>query len=89
MYKRNDPFEQLSQIKKVDAPPFLFTRIQQKIDELQTQRFSFRLSWSLGLSFALVVLLDLSVFFKEKHELNQKSTLAQSLNLMPDNTLYK
>ncbi len=89
MYKRNDPFEQLSQIKKVDAPPFLFTRIQQKIDELQTQRFSFRLSWSLGLSFALVVLLDLSVFIKEKHELNQKSTLAQSLNLMPDNTLYK
>ncbi len=79
----------LGQIHKVDAPPFLFTRIKQRIENTCTSRFSLKLTWSIGLSFILVLALNFMVINKRIHQIRSDNTLVNTFNLMPDNSLYK
>lgn len=61
---------QLSNIQKVQAPPFLFTRITQKIVR-ENQVFSSPWAWTLSATLALLMLFNLVVitkYFQPKHE---------------------
>lgn len=61
---------QLSNMQKVDAPPFLFTRIAQKIKH-EKQVFSSPWAWALSATLALLMLFNLIVItkhFQPKHE---------------------
>lgn len=45
----------LDQVQKVSAPPFLLTRIQQRIRNKKESQFSPTISWVLSLSLAIIV----------------------------------
>jgi hypothetical protein len=78
----------LNQIKQVDAPPFLFTRIQQQIDNGSRYFFSKRLAWSLGVSFAIVVIMNVALLSYNAKINRTNTNLAEVMDLMPNNSLY-
>jgi len=87
----NNPIDLLEQIKKVDAPPFLLTRIKQKIENAQQASFSKGLSWSLVISLCMMLLLNIAVMIKYTNTTTsiQDSTLAAAMNFLPTNSLYE
>jgi len=52
-------FQKLKKIQKVEAPPFLFTRIEQKVKNLDSDHIPFR--WVLSTSLSLCILLILNI----------------------------
>lgn len=86
-----DPIELLSHIQQVDAPPFLFTRIQQKIKEEKENQLSPKWAWTLGISVLLFMTLNIALFSSHNREnkQNYEQEMAQSFQLLPNNTLYK
>ena len=79
----------LEQIQKVDAPPFLLTRIKQKIENTRSSNFSPYLAWSLGVSFVLVLLLNIGVLLSKTTETKSTNNIANTMDLLPKNTLYR
>ena len=86
-----NPIDLLEQIKKVDAPPFLLTRIKQKIENAQQASFSKGLSWSLVISLCMMLLLNIAVMIKYTNSTTsmQHLTIAAAMNLLPTNSLYE
>lgn len=78
----------LNQIKQVEAPPFLFTRIQQQIDNGSSYTFSKRLAWSLSVSFAIVVIMNVAVLNYNSKTNRNNTNVAEVMDLMPNNSLY-
>lgn len=79
----------LEQVQKVNAPPFLLTRIQQRIRNKKDNSFSPTLSWVLSLSIAIVVIANCAIIMNTTLESQREKNLAQSMNLLPHNELYK
>ncbi len=79
----------LDQVQKVSAPPFLLTRIQQRIRNKKETQFSPTLSWVLSLSLAIIVVVNGAVLTNMIIASKQEKTLLQSMNLLPNNELYK
>lgn len=80
--------EQLDRVKQVDAPDFLYTRIQQKIHDLSTPQHIPALHFYWSVVFVLLLSLNIGVsyylFFKSKH-----TTLVESMNLAPSLNVYE
>ena len=84
----NEQIEILKNIQKVDAPPFLYTRIQERIRQQMADRISPQWAWSMGLTCLLIFSLNLSIVFsKEKKEVRENN-LAKEMRLMPSNNIY-
>jgi len=85
-----DPSDMLDHVKRVDAPPFLLTRIRQKIDTARRQA-SPALIWATGLSMALIFTVNIYVITApaKTNDVNPGNELAQSMNLYPHNSLYE
>ena len=79
----------LDQVQKVSAPPFLLTRIQQRIRNKKESQFSPTLSWVLSLGLAIIVVVNGAVLTNMIIASKQEKTLLQSMNLLPNNELYK
>ena len=79
----------LDQVQKVSAPPFLLTRIQQRIRNKKESQFSPTISWVLSLSLAIIVVVNGAVLTNMIIASKQEKTLLQSMNLLPQNELYK
>ena len=79
----------LDQVQKVNAPPFLLTRIQQRIRNKKESQFSPTLSWVLSLGLAIIVVVNGAVLTNMIIASKQEKTLLQSMNLLPNNELYK
>jgi len=80
--------EVLTQIKKVEVSPFLFTRIQQRISEVTIIKFSNKTSMSL--IFALLVVIVLNIVIMQNYSIpqNKESEFAQSMNIITYNGIY-
>lgn len=87
--KNSEVLDVLKLIKKVDAPPFLLTRIRQKIEASQTVKFSKPLSWSLGISFTIVLALNFVALVHTNTNIKPQSSIPESMNLLPHNSIYK
>lgn len=85
--KENKALELLSTIERVDVPPFLFTRIQQRIENLSEMRVSKKLAWSLSAGFMLLLLVNIAVLANKKDQ-EKNINLAESMDLMPHNSFY-
>lgn len=79
----------LQHIRKVEAPPFLWTRIQQRISNEKDNRFSPTLSWALSIAIAVIFLVNGVAFANSYIESKRETNLLQSMNLLPHNSLYK
>lgn len=79
----------LQKIQKVDASPFLWTRIESKISQIVEDRVSKK---QLVLYFAsLVVLITINMysFFSSNSNSSSNSNLADQLELVDTNQLYQ
>ncbi|MCX6148282.1 MAG: hypothetical protein NTW25_13695 [Candidatus Kapabacteria bacterium] len=80
--------ELLENIQKVDAPPFLLTRIKQQIENSNYSKFSSKFTLSLGLSFLVLLILNTSIILHHKNHQKDEKQIANSFGLMLNNSLY-
>lgn len=78
-----------NKIKKVEVPPFLFSRIQQKIKNISSDTLTKKTSWALGLSFIAIVCLNIGLIVISQNSSQSIEKYAQSINLTSPNTFYK
>lgn len=80
--------ELLNNIHPVDAPPFLWSRIEQKIRNKQSEILSPRITFTLAAATLLLILLN-TVFLVSTSRPSPETDLTKSMNLFQDNLLYK
>lgn len=84
--------EKLKNIKRIEAPPFLRTRIEQRIDSVLSRSVNPRLRF-IALSglivIAIVNLLALSSFSSHISQGNEIQAFAGQMNLSSSNDLYE
>lgn len=86
----NNKLELLQQIQQVEAPPFLFTRIQQKIEAGSvSSKFSPKLTLSLIASFILLIVLNVTTLVKSSGEAKSEENIVEATSIIPNNYLYQ
>lgn len=84
-----DSVSMLESIGKAAAPPFLLTRIKQRIANGNIRQYvSPRWVAVASLSFVLLLMVNVYVLKGYENKSNVKSNLAQAMNLYPNNSLY-
>jgi hypothetical protein len=81
--------DKLGKIQRVEAPTYLFTRIQQKVENEKRERLSPRMAWILNLSLAVVIFMNAIVFIGSDSRLASVESYAESIRLTSENNLYK
>lgn len=81
--------DQLSKIKAVEVPPFLLTRILQKIERNRASVLPKSFVRAFSLSFVLLLLLNFGAVFYSLKSDSGKENLIESMNLEPSNSIYK
>jgi len=79
----------LNKIQKVDAPPYLFTRIQQKIKDSQSVVLPKKIVWAIGLLCSVILCVNISVVLYAAESINTTVTMSQIIELMPNNSFYR
>lgn len=79
----------LGKIQRVEVPPFLFTRIQQKIESEKREQMPLRMVFAINLSFAIILMINVMVFMGNNSKSNTTESYAQSIHLVSNNSLYK
>jgi hypothetical protein len=80
----------LKNIQSVDEPPFLLTRIRQRIQSLELAPAPRSWKWALALAGATILVLNLGIIFKTVNTPKNTSVeaIAVSMNLSSGNNLY-
>jgi len=80
----------LRKIQSMDEPPFLLTRIRQRIQSLELSPAPRSWKWALVLTGAAIVVLNLGIILKTANTAKNSSieTIAISMNLSSGNNLY-
>jgi hypothetical protein len=83
----------LKQMKEAEAPPFLLTRIRQRIEALNSTAAPVKWKWTIAVSFILILAINLSAFFNTGNDITAKKNAAvqnivSSMNLSTANDLY-
>ena len=86
----------LKQIKQVDAPPFLLTRIRQQIENLSNVEVPVKWKWAFAVSSVLILALNISILLQSndqteatsKTKANGIENVVNSMNLTTTNQLY-
>ena len=81
--------EELSKIRQVETPPFLFTRIEEKIAQTKMEKISPLASFGISAAFVLVLLVNAFVLINNDDQKSQTETYVESMNLLNNNTLYR
>ncbi len=85
------PADMLDNIGRVDAPPFLLTRIGQRIANAAAQRV--QPVWAVAAGVSLVLVLALNVYVmtgtQKTASPRPQSDLAAAMELYPQNSLYE
>lgn len=88
--KKNKMFlDTLNQIEEVEVPPFLFTRIKERIRYNSETATTPKIKLSLGISLSIILVLNIFAVYKGTNNIQHQDSLVQSMNLLPDNNLYK
>lgn len=88
MEKYYKEIQLLNCINKIDPPPFLYSRIMQKINRVADLNYNTGIARSIVLSLFLLLLLNLMVVGSSTKGEADQNTIVEELNLMPANTLY-
>lgn len=81
--------DKLGKIQRVEAPTYLFTRIQQKVENEKRERLSPRMALTLNLSLTVVIIINVIVFIAGHTRLTSIESYAEFIRLTSDNNLYK
>ncbi|MCX6183345.1 MAG: hypothetical protein NT150_15635 [Bacteroidetes bacterium] len=88
MEKNYEKLDLLNKIHKVDPPPFLYTRILQKIESAVDPYYNKGIARSIVLSLFVVLMINFMVIGASSKNTANESTIVDDMNLMPNNTLY-
>jgi hypothetical protein len=88
MLEINKILENLKDIKQVDSPDFLFTRIEAKISALKKEKVSNKILILTAVSFSLLFFLNISAIKKHQKRNKQETEFYNSIDIIPDNQLY-
>jgi hypothetical protein len=82
----------LKQMKEVDAPPFLLTRIRQRIHNLQQAEAPVKWKWGFALTSVVILALNISILLASSASNAKKNNgienIVSSMNLSTTNDLY-
>jgi hypothetical protein len=84
-----DPSEPLDLLEKVDAPPFMFTRIMQKVSDVYEQQVSPSIAWVGSILLVGIFALNIWIVSNSPNKQTKKSAQLQSLVFLPNNSLYE
>lgn len=84
-----DPSEPLDLLEKVDAPPFMFTRIMQKVSDVYEQQVSPSTAWVGSILLVGIFALNIWIVSNSPNKQTKKSAQLQSLVFLPNNSLYE
>lgn len=84
--------DSLKRIKAVDAPPFLLTRIRQRINNLGTAEAPVKWKWIFALTSVFVLTLNISILFTSSTAATKKNAgidnIVNTMSLSSQNDLY-
>ncbi len=86
-----DSLNQLDALQRVEAPPFLLTRIRQRIADAALPQVSPKWVWATVLSFILIAVLNVytvSNYSSSQTGTQQPANLVEQMNLQTNNSLY-
>jgi hypothetical protein len=82
----------LKNIKKVDAPPFLLTRVKQQIDNLSNVEVPIKWKWAFAMTAVIIMMLNMTIFLKSSVTSEKETTgvenVINDMNLSTKNDLY-
>lgn len=80
----------LKRVRKEETPPFLYTRIMQRISLLQEAPAPVKWRFAFAATAVLLLVLNIGVFFSSKPKLQDGSieTVVSSMQLSTSNELY-
>ncbi len=81
--------DQLEKIQAVEVPPFLLTRIKQKIESNRASLMPQSLVKAFTLSFLFLLILNFGAVLYSLKSDTGKENLVESMNLSTFNSLYK
>ncbi|GAA4461592.1 hypothetical protein GCM10023093_06500 [Nemorincola caseinilytica] len=86
-----DPTDQLDHLRRVEAPPFLLTRIRQRAMETYEQRMTPAFAWASSCLLLCVFAMNAYVMIGHWQGGNKMyaSHTGQQMNVFTDNTLYE
>ena len=93
----DDRLNQLKQINPVDAPPFLLTRIRQRIQNLGDMEAPLQWKWAFAFTTLIILALNISILFTSAGNETAGTTTSNkaeiqnvfnSLDLSTSNNLY-
>ncbi len=88
----SDEFDPLRKVRRVEAPPFLFTRIEAKIQRKQEEWVSVKWVWGTSMALVLLALFNLSVLNNrlqiDATQYDAAEAVATSMQLLDSNQLY-
>jgi len=85
----DEKLDKLKKITPVEAPPYLYTRVQQKIDSLSQTAAPVR--WRLAFAFTGIVLIAINLFVLFRSQPRKAKDMEQVVNAMQlssSNELY-
>lgn len=90
MSKNNsyDFLDPLHAVEKVEAPAFLFSKIEQKIQFVRENTISKKVGWTMITSVSMIVLFNLFILTQSTWVPKEKNNLLQSLQIQNNNSLY-
>jgi hypothetical protein len=77
----------LEQVKRVEAPPFLYTRIEARLGAIREPRV--RMKWILASSLSFAMLLLFNLYVVKKHNEQLSKTSSGFSYLVPKNSIYE
>jgi hypothetical protein len=80
--------DNLEKIQRVETPPFLFTRIQQKIEQSKKERMPKSVALTVSFSVALLLAINAIVLVNYNSKANTTEIFAKSMHLNSNNSLY-
>jgi hypothetical protein len=87
--KNEEELDLLKKVAKIEAPPFLMTRIAAKIRAAEADRLPVSWQWAGSLAFAALVLLNVFLAkIEARFTLEPAETLAVTLKIQPSNQIY-
>jgi hypothetical protein len=78
--------DNLGKIQRVETPPFLFTRIQQKIEQSKKERMPKSVALTVNFSVALLLAINAIVLVNYNSKVNTTESFAKSMNLTYNNS---
>ncbi len=84
----NNFLDPLQTVEKVEVSPFLFSRIERKIQVIRENTISKKMGWSLVTSVSLIVLFNVFIMTQSSWGQKERNNLLKTLQIQNNNSLY-